>query len=243
MHNNLNYVTSTIEYSYNGVLLEAYIARPDNNSSAPAVLICHAWAGRDTFVEEVAHKLAELGYVSVALDVYGKGVLGGTQEQNMALMQPLLDNRAELQGRLHAGVKQVEQLKFVMKNKMAVMGYCFGGLCALDLARMGANLTGAISIHGLFNPPDNLNNLKITAKILALHGHLDPMITHDDINQFMLELDNADADWQMVAYGKAMHAFTNPQANDPSFGTVYHSLTAKRAWQSICNFLAECFDK
>jgi len=237
---NSSYKTSTLEYQHNNKVFEAFVAKPDNVEFAPGVIICHAWAGRDKFVEEVACKLASLGYVGVAIDVYGKGIIGTNKNENMLLMQPLLDDRLELQGRLHAGLLAAERLEFITKNKMAAIGYCFGGMCALDLARMGTNLNGAISVHGFFNPPNNLKNYIITTKILALHGYLDPMVSADQIKQFMLELTNAKADWQFINYGNAMHAFTNPAVNDPDFGTVYNQLADKRSWHHISQFLSEC---
>lgn len=237
----VDYKTKLLEYSYQDTQLEAFIARPNKpKANKPAVLICHAWAGRDQFVADTACQLAELGYVGVALDVYGKGVLGGTVDKNMALMQPLLDNRQELQGRLAAGLDCILNLEYVNSSYIAAIGYCFGGLCVLDMARMGLNLKGVISIHGLFNKPDNLSNYKINSKILALHGHLDPMVTPQAVTEFTRELDVANADWQINIFGKALHAFTNPNANDHNFGTVYNSMVAKTAWGNIKQFLNEC---
>lgn len=236
-------VSTTLEYSHAGVVMEAYIAKPTASGRSPTVLVCHAWAGRDKFVQDIANKLASLGYVGVALDVYGKGKLGTNKEENMALMQPLLDDRSLLQARLVAGIAAVEQQPYVNNTKMVVIGYCFGGLCALDLARMNMNIKGALSVHGLLNPPNNLHNQKTATKILALHGHLDPMVTPTDVNQFMDEMDSRSADWQMVTYGKAKHAFTNPQANDHVLGTVYDLPTANRSWLATLQFLAECTAK
>ncbi len=237
----INYHTKLIEYSYNGNNFEAYVAQPENqNDTSSAVLICHAWAGRDEFVEDIARKLAVLGYVGVALDVYGKGVYGETVDEKMALMQPLLNNRSELQGRLATGLKTISNLDYVNSNSIVAIGYCFGGLCVLDMARIGLNLKGVVSIHGLFNKPDNLVNYKITSKILALHGHLDPMVPPQAVTDFTEELDAAGADWQINIFGKALHAFTNPEANDHSFGTVYNSQVAKTAWSNILQFFQEC---
>ncbi len=236
-------ITSTLEYTHADCLMEAYIARPSDPTPKPVVFICHAWAGRNKFAEEVANRLANLGYIGVALDVYGKGKLGKNKEENMALMQPLLNDRALLQARLITGIAAVEQLAFVKNTKMVVMGYCFGGLCALDLARMNINLKGAVSVHGLLNQPANLKNIKTNTKILSLHGHLDPMVTIEDIKEFMQEMDDRGADWQFITYGKAMHAFTDPAANDYDFGTVYEQSSAERSWGAIVQFLVECFRK
>jgi dienelactone hydrolase len=234
-----NYTTENIVYTCNNVTLEAFIARPETNKPNPAVLLCHAWSGRDKFVEDKAQYLATLGYVGVALDVYGKGKLAITVDEKLGLMQPLLDDRAELQNRLSSGLDLISNQAYVDKSKIIAIGFCFGGLCVLDMARMGLNLTGVISVHGLFAKPNNLSNYKIKSKVLALHGHLDPMVTPDVVEQFMHELDHADADWQLNVYGKALHAFTNPEANDSNLGTVYDKDADSRAWGAIRQFLAE----
>lgn len=234
-----SYTTETLDYNVNDKTFEAFIAKPDGSGVRPVVFICHAWAGRDDFANSIACRMAELGYIGVALDVYGKGILGDTVDEKMALMQPLLDTRAELQLRLKTGVEQVQALDFVDSNNLAAVGFCFGGLCVLDMARVGLNLKAVVSVHGLFGKPNNLSNYKISSKVLALHGHLDPMVTPVDVDSFMQELDGAEADWQINTYGKALHAFTNPEANDHNLGTVYNSDVAQRAWFAIDNFLAK----
>jgi len=125
---------------------------------------------------------------------------------------------------------------------VAAMGYCFGGLCVLDLARSGAAVNGVVSIHGIFTPPQNLVNETIKAKVLALHGYDDPMATPENLNTFCTEMTNAGVDWQVHAYGLTYHAFTNPKANDLGMGTVFSPSANKRSWQALENFLAEVFE-
>ncbi|MDD2801869.1 MAG: dienelactone hydrolase family protein, partial [Methylococcales bacterium] len=142
-------VSNTIGYLDGDVLLEAYFAFDDAiTERRPAVLISHAWGGRDDFVAEKANKLAELGYVGFALDMYGKGVLGNSPEQNSKLMQPFMADRGLLQKRIKAALYAVRLLPWVDDSKIAAMGFCFGGLCVLDLARAGADLKGVVSFHG-----------------------------------------------------------------------------------------------
>jgi dienelactone hydrolase len=235
-------VSNTVGYLDGGVLLEAFFAFDDAlTERRPAVLISHAWGGRDDFVAEKAIKLAELGYVGFALDMYGKGVLGGSAEQNSKLMQPFMADRGMLQKRINAALYAVTLLPWVDDTKLAAMGFCFGGLCVLDLARSGADLKGVISFHGLLGAPENLPIQPIKAKVLALHGHDDPMGPVEQVLAFEQEMTNAGADWQLHTYGHTMHAFTNPIANDPSFGTVYQANADKRSWLAMKNFLAEIF--
>jgi dienelactone hydrolase len=207
----------------------------------PAVLISHAWGGRDHFVAEKARMLAALGYVGFALDVYGKGISGSSKEENAKLMQPFMEDRAKLQQRMKAALTALTQLPQVDSHKIAAIGFCFGGLCVLDLARTGVALQGVVSFHGLLGMPENTKGNKIKAKILALHGRDDPMVPPEQVHAFQEELTQAAADWQFVTYGHTVHAFTNPVANDPDFGTVYHADADRRSWQAMKNFFAEIF--
>lgn len=235
-------VSNTVGYLDGDVLLEAFFAYDDAfEGRRPAVLICHAWGGRDEFVAEKAKKLAQLGYVGFALDMYGKGARGKNPEENAKLMQPFMDDRAMLQKRIQAALYAVKLLPWVDDKKIAAIGFCFGGLCVLDLARTGVGLQGVVSFHGLLGAPANLTNPQIKAKILVLHGHDDPMVPVDQAVALEQELTAAGADWQLHVYGNTMHAFTNPVANDPGFGTVYNAVADKRSWCTMKAFLDEVF--
>ncbi len=235
-------VTTTRDYQDGTVQLEAFIAYDDSGAGRrPAVLINHAWAGRDAFVEQKAVRLAELGYVGFALDMYGKGVLGGSIEENAALMQPFIDDRSRLQKRILAAFTEVRRLPWVDAGKIAAIGFCFGGLCVLDLARTGADIRGVVSFHGLLGAPENLSGTTIAAKVLVLHGHDDPMVPPEQVSALQQELTTAGADWQVHVYGHTMHAFSNPVANDPDFGTVYQPAADRRSWNSMQQFLQEIF--
>ncbi|MBO6565190.1 MAG: dienelactone hydrolase family protein [Pseudomonadales bacterium] len=235
--------TQTIEYQDGDITLEGYVAWDDSISGArPAVLVGHDWTGRRDFATGKAEEMAKLGYVGFAIDMYGKGVFGsdGDVEGNTALMGPLAGDRAALRARMMAALEAVRGLDVVDASKVGAMGYCFGGMCVLELARAGANVGGVISIHGIFSP-GGVPNEKITAKILCLHGQDDPMVPPEQVLDFENEMSEAGADWQMHAYGGTMHAFTNPAANDPGFGTMYNPVADKRATQSIQNFFDEIF--
>ena len=163
-------VSNTVGYLDGDVLLEAFFAYDDSFSGRrPAVLINHTWAGRDNFVAEKAKKIAALGYVGFAVDMYGKGVLGSSAEENAKLMQPFMESRGMLQKRMLAALYAVKLMPWVDDSKVAAMGFCFGGLCSLDLARTGVDLKGVVSFHGLLGAPGNTQGNAIKAKILALH--------------------------------------------------------------------------
>ena len=234
--------TRTVEYRDGNTVLEAYMAWDDSGHDArPGVLVAHAWAGRGEFEENKAEKLAELGYAGFALDLYGKGLLGSSNEENAAMMQPLLDDRAMLQRRMQLALEQMRRQREVDAGRVAAMGFCFGGLCVLDLARTGADVLGVASFHGLFGKPGNTDGNRIAAKVLAMHGWDDPMVPPDQVIGLAAELTEMGADWQIHAYGNTMHAFTNQDADDPDFGTVYSPCADHRSWQSLQLFLAEIF--
>jgi dienelactone hydrolase len=235
-------VTKTIDYRDGEKLLEAFVAYDDRfTAPRPVVLINHTWVGRDNFVEGKAHKIAELGYVGFAVDMYGKGILGSSPEESAKLMKPFIDDRAMLQQRMKAALAAAKQLPWVDNDNCAAIGFCFGGLCVLDLARTGIELKGVVSFHGLLGAPGNIHNNTIKAKVLALHGHDDPMVPVEQVIAFEQEMTQANADWQLHSYGHTLHAFTNPVANDPKFGTVYKPDADRRSWQAMQNFLTELF--
>jgi dienelactone hydrolase len=235
-------VANTVGYLDGDVLLEAFFAYDDSFSGRrPAVLINHTWVGRDDFVAEKAKKLAAIGYVGFAVDMYGKGILGSSPDENAKLMQPFMDNREMLQKRMQAALYAVKLMPWVDDSKVAAMGFCFGGLCSLDLARTGVDLKGVVSFHGLLGAPGNTQDNAIKAKILALHGHDDPLVPVEQVIAFEQEMTKAGADWQLHTFGNTMHAFTNPVANNPDFGTVYQPDADRRSWLLMENFLTEIF--
>ena len=234
--------TRTIDYQDGDKLLEGLIAWDDaHDKPRPGVMVCHAWAGRSQFEDNKAIELARLGYTGFALNLYGKGVLGSGPDENAALMTPFLDDRPMLQKRLLLSMETMRNQPEVDESSVAAIGFCFGGLCVLDIARTGADIDGVVSFHGLFGSPGNTSGNKIKAKILALHGWNDPMATPDSVVALGEELTAMGADWQLHGYGNTMHAFTNPEANDPDMGTVYSESADRRSWLAMQNFLAELF--
>lgn len=225
---------------------EAYVAGA-GGERRPAVLVAHQWAGQSDHERATADRLAGLGYVGIAIDVYGKGRRGeeGTPNAmavNSALMQPFAQDRAALRQRLLAAVGWAKEHPAVDPARIAIMGFCFGGLCALDVARSGTgDVKGAVSIHGIFAAPDIGEQPPIKAKVLVLHGWEDPMAKPEDALGLAKELTAAGADWQLHAYGHAMHAFTNEHANMPERGLQYDANAAARSRRATEDFLQEIF--
>ena len=231
-----------MEYYDGTVALEGFYAFDSKvEFKRPLVLVCHDWSGCNEFAHHKAEKLAELGYVGFALDMYGKGQLGKTAEEKMALMKPFMDDRALLRKRIFAALDAARKLEMVDTKQIGAIGFCFGGLCALDLARSGTDLKGVVSFHGLLGAPDKLKKEKIHAKVLALHGYDDPMGPAQQVSAFQKEMTDAGVDWQMNIYGNTKHAFTNPQAHDSASGLVYNALADRRSWFAMKDFFAEIF--
>lgn len=235
-------ITKTIDYQDGDTQLEGYLAYNETGAPLPAVLVAHDWSGRREFACKAVERIAAMGYAGFALDMYGKGIFGrdGDTEGNAALMNPYASDRILLRQRINAALRAVRAFSQVDAARIAAMGYCFGGMCVLELARSGADVAGVISIHGIF-APGNAANEKISAKVLCLHGHDDPMVPPEQVLAFEKEMTDAGVDWQMHVYGGTQHAFTNPAANNPDFGTVYKEVAEKRAYQSVANFLNELF--
>lgn len=236
--------TERVEYAGDDTIFEAYVAVPEPAETArPGILLAHDWSGLNVGMQRVADRIATLGYVSFAIDLYGKGVRGDETGDNSHLMAPLLNDRGLLLRRLLAGLAAAKRHANVDPGRIAIMGYCFGGLCALDLARaVPAGLVAAISFHGVYAPPRLEPQAPINAKILLLHGWEDPFAPPSDVISLARELTAAGADWQLHAYGHALHAFTFSRANAPERGIAYNAAADRRSWAAMTAFLGETFD-
>ena len=234
-------ITATpIDYALEGKPHQGLLVHDDARAGpAPTVLAFHAWDGRTAAHDVFAHRLAALGWNGLAVDLYGKGVVGETTEACQALMNPLVGDRARLRAMLLAAVGAAAALPRVDASRMAAIGFCFGGLCVLDLARAGAPLKGVASFHGLFIPPGLPSVTPIGPKVIAFHGWADPMAKPDSVVAFGEEFTAAGADWQLHGFGGAMHGFMNVGANMPEMGVVYDEKVADRAWAGLAAFLAE----
>lgn len=231
--------TEEIAYRDGDTLCKGFFAVDESRPGPlPAVLISHMIGGRDAFVEKKAEALAQLGFAAFALDMYGENRRAQSIEEGRALMRPFIEDRALLRKRVNAALEAARDLPAVDGARIAALGFCFGGMCVLDLARSGAELRGVISTHGLLTRT-GLPNERIRAKVLALHGHDDPLAPPEDVRAFQEEMTAAQVDWQMHIYGGTMHAFTNPKASSPDGGLLYNPVAERRAWAAMLDFLSE----
>jgi len=228
-----------IPYEDQGYKLEGFLAHPEG--VRPAVIFCHAWQGRSDLACKDAERLANFGFVGFALDMYGKGILGKSKQENAQLKKPFLEDRHLLQRRVIKAYEVVSELPMVDKHRIAVVGFGFGALCALDLARAGVDLEGAVSVYGHFNAPPAALIKPIRAKLLILHGYSDPVSPIRELRLFEEELEKEKVDWQVHLFGGAMHAFATPGSNDKESGIIYNPVAAARTWHLIHQFLNEIF--
>lgn len=240
---------SKISYFSEGIECKGFVARPQSSRKAPCVLVAHAWMGQDSFAREKARELARLGFVGFAIDVYGNGTTATTSDKALELMLPLFLDRASLQKRVLAAFEFAKTLDGVDASKIGAIGFCFGGQTVLELLRSGAAVKGVVSFHGVLGNALNgkaavLSKPKaMQGAALVLHGHDDPLVSHDDLVQLQKEFTKASIDWQLHIFGRTKHAFTNPEANDAAMGLVYDEKAHMRSWQLMKDFLKEVFDE
>lgn len=232
-------VNHLVDYSDQGVALQGRYYFDDNASGAlPVVLVAHQWGGRSDFTDGHAEALAKLGYIGFAIDMFGTGVRGSTVEECSALIGPFMQDRALLTRRVLAAVSAAKALPGADETRIAAIGFCFGGLTVLDLARSGADVRGVISLHGLLKP-SGLPAKPIKSKVLVLHGDADPMAPVDDYLALRAELNASGADWQVHVYGNTLHGFSDPSANLPELGIRHSAVAERRSNEAIRDFLAE----
>ncbi len=237
----MNIKTKPVEYMDGKQKCIGYLAWDESFADPkPCVLVAPAWGGLDEFAQDQAIQMAAMGYVGFALDIYGDGALPATDEEKQALMMPLKEDRKALLKRIKAGLKAASDLPEVDSDYMAMMGFCFGGLCTLDLARSGADLKAAISFHGLLDAP-NLPAKKIKAKVIVAHGWDDPMVPPAQLVELCHELTKADCEWQLLAYGQTTHAFMVPDADSENGALRYNPDSERRAWSATLDLLDTVF--
>lgn len=234
--------TQLVEYKQGDTTLEGYLAYDDSiQGKRPGVLVVHEWDGLGDYAKMRADMLAKLGYVAFAADIYGKGVRPKGPQESAAESSKYGRDRALMRARALAGLDQLKNNPMVDTNKIAAIGYCFGGTTVLELARSGADIAGVVTFHGGLSNPNPEDAKKIKAKVLVLAGADDPLVPPKDIEQFQKDMRDAKVDLSYVSYSGTLHAFTNPKVNDPAHGVQYNARSDKRSWQAMRDFFAEIF--
>ena len=230
-----------IRHQFEGEQLESVFVGRRDREARPTVILVPTVMGVSELEVGFGRQLVELGYNALVADLFGKEFHAASRDTMFAEMTRLRSDRAALRRRLTSILGLTRGLDEVVRDQVVVAGYCFGGQCALDLARSGADIAAAVSFHGLFDPP-GLPPEKIKAKVVAFHGWDDPMVPPDKVVALGQELTEAGCDWQIHAYGNVGHGFTNPHASSLQIeGVAYNALAAERSWTSFISLLEELF--
>jgi len=236
---NVKLHTEEIEYRHREAVLEGHLAYDEARAGRrPGVLIVHDWSGLGPQVRNRAAMLAGAGYAAFAIDMYGKGNRPASMEEMRKFTTAFRADRPLMRSRAAAGL-DVLRGSGRCNARCAAIGYCFGGLTALELARSGADLAGVVSFHGSLDTPSPADARSIRGKILVCHGADDPHVPPEQAAAFMQEMRDAKVDWQMIFYGGAMHSFAVPGANMPERGLQYNEAVDRRSWQAMLDFFGE----
>jgi dienelactone hydrolase len=235
--------TQVIEYRDGAAVLEGFMAYDDATEEIrPAVLIAPEWWGLTDYPKHRAEQLARMGYVAFAIDMFGNGKITDDPSEAGKWTGPFYSDRKFCRQRAQAGLDTLLAQKYVDKSRVAAIGYCFGGMVALELARSGAPLAGVITFHGDVRRADDEGPDDIKAKILVCHGGDDPLVPAKALQDFQDEMKEAKADYQINLYSGAKHAFTNPAADSHHIdGIAYNEQADKRSWMALNDFFSEIF--
>lgn len=217
------------------------LASDGSGDARPGVILFPTVMGITDLERGFAERLVGNGYSVLLADLYGRRFTPDERGDAMAAMTALRDDRAALRDRLLGVLGVAIEQDDIDDERVAAIGFCFGGQNALDLARSGAEIAGVASFHGLFDPP-GLAPKRIVAKVAAYHGWDDPLVPPQAVVALAAELTEAGADWQIHAFGHVGHGFTNPGATGAMPGIKFDAVTARRAWAACDAFLAECFE-
>lgn len=235
-----------VSYSEGGTTFKGYIATDTNKKGKrPGILVVHEWWGHNDYARKRARMLAGLGYTALAVDMYGDGKQASHPEDAKKFSSAVFQNMPSAKARFLAAVDVLKSQPTVDGEKIAAIGYCFGGGVVLAMARMGVDLDGVASFHGSLKTPSPARKGDIKGKILVLNGAADPFTKPEDISNFKKEMTDAGVDFKFVNYPDARHAFTNPEADNYgkkfNLPLAYNEVADRQSWAEMQNFFKEIF--
>lgn len=243
MNKHAEIVFQSMEYNHGDTTLEGlWVHDKALASPCPSVLVFHQWKGLGPYEKKRAEMMVRLGYNVFAADIYGKNVRPATVRAAAAEAAKFRNDRALFRARAGAALEMLKRNCRSDSHRIAAVGYCFGGMGALELARSGADIAGVVSFHGGLSSPSPRDARHIKAKVLVLHGADDPNVPPEDVAAFEQEMRHGAVDWQLIKYGGAVHAFTDWEAgNDNSKGSAYNERADRRSWEAMQQFFREIF--
>jgi dienelactone hydrolase len=236
-------VTEEVRYTHDQLECVGYLAYDDTRAERrPGVVVVHEWWGLNDYARRRARQLAEMGYVALAIDLYGGGKTTTDREEAARLAGALYQNTDAWRERAKAGFEALARNSCVDPARIVAIGYCFGGASVLQMAYSGLPLAGVVSFHGSLAPPREEDAPRIKARILVLHGADDPFVSAADVAAFQEGVRKAAVDWQMEYYGGAVHSFTNPAVDAAGIdGAKYNRNADERSWRRMQLFFSELF--
>lgn len=235
--------TQMVNYEQGGTKLQGFIAWDDaTQGKRPGVIVCPEWWGLTDYAKLRAQQLAQLGYVALAVDLFGNGKTTDDPKEAGSLAGALKSNRALLRARVNAGLEELKKNPNVDPQKTAAIGYCFGGTTAIELGRSGADVKAIVTFHAGLDSPNPADGKNIKARVLVCHGGNDGFISPGDFEAFENEMRQNKVDWQINIYGGAVHSFTNPGADKHGIpGIAYNAEADRRSWQAMQLFFNDAF--
>jgi len=235
--------TEPVEYHDGDAVLEGFLAYDDAAQvPQPGILVVHEWMGLGDYTKRRARQLAELGYVALAADMYGKGVYAKDHDEAAKLSGALRGDRHTMRGRILAALEVLKSFPRVDAQRLGAIGYCFGGSAVLELARSGAEVDAVVSFHGALDTPMPAPPGAVKGKILVCHGADDAFVTQEQVAAFEDEMRRAGADYQVIQFPGAVHSFTVAEAgDDPSKGMAYHPDADRRSWEAMLQLFNTVF--
>lgn len=239
-------VTEEVEYNVGETSLSGYLAYPRKTSGpVPGVLIVHEWWGHNDYVRKRAEMLAELGYAAFALDMYGDGKVTGHPKEANAFMMEVVNNADAARARFEKALELFKNSPAVNQEKIAAIGYCFGGAVVMSMARLGLDLEGVVSYHGSLQGLAPISSEEVDTRFLVFNGAADPMVSEDAKQAFKAEMDAANLPYEFIDYPGAVHGFTNPGADEKgeAYGLPlkYDAAADEDSWQQTQAFFREIF--
>ena len=235
--------TETVEYRAGETTCRGYLAYDDAvTAKRPGVIVVHEWWGLNDYPKQRAEQLAQLGYVAFCADMYGDGKTTRDAKEAAALAGQAMKDPAAARARMTAALETIRKQPQVDGRHVGAIGYCFGGGVVLAMARAGMDLDGVVSFHGGLGTQSPAGKGAVKARVLACHGADDTFLTPEEIVNFQKEMTAAGADWQLIVYGGAVHAFTNPNADKAGIpGVAYNQQADHRSWEAMKLFLKDVF--
>ncbi len=233
----------TVAYKQGDAALEGFLAYDDaQEGKRPGVIVVPDWMGMSEHYNGIAKKLAGMGYIAFAADIYGKEVRPKTSKEAGAQSSKFKKDRKLMRARVNAALNELKKDARVDAKRIAAIGYCFGGTCILELARSGAEVAGVVSFHGGLATPTPEDAKSIKAKVLICHGADDRFVPAEEVAAFQDEMRSAKVDWQMIYYADSVHSFTKKSAgSDHSKGVAYNEKADRRSWVAMQCFFEEIF--